>query len=192
MSQARITTTAERPAHRTRCTNGRFARTLAGVKRVTVTTTIDCDVDTFWKTFFDRDFNQKLYSEGLGFKRFEIVEMSDSGRRVKGVPKVNAPGPVAKLLGDSFGYEEAGTLDKASNTYRWKMTPNTMGDKLFTSGSVKIEPAGDGKVRRTSEATIEAKVFGLGGVLESTAEGEIRQSFEREAAFMNRWFSEKK
>jgi hypothetical protein len=162
------------------------------VKKVTVITTIDCDVDTFWKTFFDRDFNKKLYSEGLGFKAFEFVEASDSHRKLKGTPKMNAPGPVAKLLGDSFGYEENGTLDKATNTYRWKMTPNTMGDKLFTSGSVKIEAAGDGKVKRTSEASIEAKIFGLGGVLEGTAEKEIRESFEKEARFMNRWFQEKK
>jgi Protein of unknown function (DUF2505) len=162
------------------------------VKTVTVTTTIDCDVDTFWKMFFDREFNTKLYNEGLGFKSFEFIESSDSHRKMKGVPKMNAPGPVAKLLGDSFGYEENGNLDKKTNTYRWKMTPNTMGDKLFTSGYVKVEAAGEGKVKRTSEASIEAKIFGVGGLLESTAEKEIRQSFDKEAAYMNRYLRDQK
>jgi hypothetical protein len=160
------------------------------MKKVTVTTMMDCDVDGFWKLFFDREFNTQLYTVGLDFNSYEIVEMSDSHRRTKGVPKMKLPGPVAKLLGDSFGYEENGTLDKATNLYRWKMTPNTMTDKLFTSGSVKIESAGEGKVRRISEASIEAKMFGVGGLLEGTAEGEMRASWEKENVFMNRWLRE--
>jgi hypothetical protein len=160
------------------------------MKKVTVTTTMDCDADGFWKLFFDREFNTKLYTEGLGFKSYDIIEMTETSRRTKGVPKMKLPGPVAKLLGDSFGYEENGTLDKASGIYRWKMTPNTMTDKLFTTGSVKIESLGDGKVRRTSEATIEAKMFGVGGLLEGTAEGEMRTSWDKENAFMSRWIRE--
>jgi hypothetical protein len=160
------------------------------VKKVTVVTTLDTDVESFWKLFLGREFNQKLYIEGLGFKSYEILEMSDTHRRTKGVPKMKLPGPVAKLLGDSFGYEENGTLDKATNVYRWKMTPNTMTDKLFTSGVVTIESLGEGKVRRTSEATIEAKVFGVGGLLEGTAEGELRTSWGREQEFMSRWLRE--
>src|SRR5688572_26573791 len=129
------------------------------MRKLNATHVIDCDVETFWKVFFDADYTKKLYTEGLAFKQFEILEQSETKRRMRGVPKMNVPGPVAKLLGDSFGYEEQGTFDKASNTYSWKMIPNTMTDKLFTSGTVKIEPAGDGKVRRVSDASIEAKVF---------------------------------
>jgi hypothetical protein len=161
------------------------------MKKVSVITTMDCDADGFWKLFFDREFNQKLYKEGLGFKSYDILDMTETSRRTKGVPAMKLPGPVAKLLGDSFGYEENGTLDKASGIYRWKMTPNTMVDKLFTSGSVKIESAGEGKVKRTSEASIEAKMFGVGGLLEGTAESEMRASWEKETAFMSRWIREK-
>lgn len=159
------------------------------MKKVTTSHVIDCDAEKFWSLFFDADYLKKLYLEGLGFKAFEVLEISADKRRVKGTPKMNVPGPVAKLLGDSFGYEEQGSLDKATNTFRWKMTPNTMTDKLFTQGTVKIEPAGEGKVRRTNEATVEAKVFGLGGVLEGTAEKEIRQGFENEVAFMKKYLA---
>ncbi|NUP10229.1 MAG: DUF2505 domain-containing protein [Polyangiaceae bacterium] len=162
------------------------------MRKLSVTHVIECDVETFWKTFFDAEYNKKLYSDGLGFKEFEILEQSETKRRMRGVPKMNLPGPVAKLLGDRFGYEEQGSFDKASNKFSWKMLPNTMGDKLFTNGFTKIEPAGDGKVRRISEANIEAKVFGVGGLLESTAEKEVRDSWDKEAAFMNRWVKEHK
>ena len=159
------------------------------MKKVTVSHVLDCDADRFWALFLDPIYSKKLYLEGLGFKAFEIIEMNAEGRKVKGVPKMNVPGAVAKLIGDSFGYEEQGTLDRATNTFRWKMTPNTLTDKLFTTGLVKVEPAGEGKVRRTNEATIEAKIFGVGGMLESTAEKEMREGFEKEIAFMKRWLA---
>lgn len=162
------------------------------MKKLSVTHTMDCDVETFWRVFFDDEYNKKLYLEGLSFKSFEQLEKTETKRRMRGVPKMALPGPVAKLLGDSFGYEEQGTFDKAASKFSWKMIPNTMTDKLFTSGSVKVEAAGEGKCRRISEATIEAKVFGLGGVLEGTAEKEIRDGWEKEAAFMNRWVKDKK
>ena len=160
------------------------------MKKLSVVTTLDTTVAGFWKLFLSKEFNQKLYIEGLGFKSYEILEMSETHRRTKGVPKMKLPGPVAKLLGDSFGYEENGTLDLTTNVFRWKMTPNTLTDKLFTSGVVTLEALGDNKVRRTSEATIEAKVFGVGGLLEGTAEAEIRTSWGKEADFMNRWIRE--
>lgn len=162
------------------------------MKKISSTQTFDCDADTFWKMFFDREYNKKLYLEGLGFKQFEIIEITDSGRKMRGVPKMTLPGPVAKLLGDSFGYEEIGTFDKANNLFKWKMLPNTMKDKLSTEGSVKIEPAGDGKVKRTSTAQFEAKVFGVGGMLESTAEKEMTSSWDKEAAFTRNWLKDNK
>lgn len=162
------------------------------MRKLSATHVIDCDIETFWKVFFDAEYTKKLYLEGLAFKSFEILEQSETKRRMKGIPKMNVPGPVAKLLGDSFGYEEQGTFDREKNTFSWKMTPNTMTDKLFTSGTVKVEAAGEGKVRRLSDATIEAKVFGLGGVLEGTAEKEVKDGWDKEAVFMNKWVKEKK
>ncbi len=162
------------------------------MRKLTVTHVFETDVETYWKTFFDPEYNKKLYLEGLGFPHYEMLENSESKRRMKVTPKMNVPGPVAKILGDNFGYEEQGTFDKAGNIYRWKMVPNTLADKMTTTGFAKIEQAGDGKVKRTSEANIEAKVFAVGGLLESTAEKEVRESWEKEAAYMSRYLKEKK
>ncbi len=159
------------------------------MKKVTMTHALDCDVEKFWSLFLDPEYNKKLYLEGLGFKAFDVLEMTKDRRHLRGVPKMNVPGALAKLLGDSFGYEDRGSLDAATNTFRWKMTPNTLGDKLFTEGTVRVEPAGDGKIRRVSEATIEAKVFGLGGMLEATTEKEIREGIEKEVRYMQRWLA---
>jgi hypothetical protein len=67
------------------------------------------------------------------------------------------------------------------------MLPNTMADKLNTSGIIRLEPAGDGKIRRLDEASIEAKIFGIGGLVESSTEKEIRNAWDKEARFMAKW-----
>lgn len=161
------------------------------MRKATASHVIHCDADTFWKVFFDDEYNRRFYLDELGFKQLEIIDKTETSRRLRGVPKLNMPGPVMKLLGDSFGYVEQGTLDRAKNEWRWKMIPNTMADKLKTEGIIRLEPAGDGKVRRLDEVTMEAKVFAIGGLIESSTEKEIRDAWEKEARFMNRWLEKK-
>jgi hypothetical protein len=158
-----------------------------GMKKAIGRSEIQCDVDTFWKVFLDKEYNRAFYLEELGFPRLEILEQTETTRRLRAVPKMDMPGPVKKILGDSFGYEEVGSLDRQKNEWRWKMVPNTMPDKLKTDGVVRVEPAGEGKCRRVDEVNIEAKIFGIGGLIESSAEKEIKAAWDKEAAFMNRW-----
>ena len=122
-----------------------------------------------------------------------LVIMSHLGRPDgKRVEKYSLK-PVAerleKLLGDSFAYEEQGTFDKAQNVFHWKMIPSTLKDKLFTSGTVRLEPAGEGKVKRTDSVSIEAKVFAVGGLIEQSAEKEMRAGWEKERKFLERWLA---
>ena len=158
-----------------------------------VTHEINCNIETFWKIFFDKEFNEKLYREGLGFPEFSVVEQKDTEtqitRKCAGKPKLNMPGPVMKLLGDGFRYTEEGTFDKATKVWRWKMKPSTMADKLRQEGTLKVEALGDNKVRRTAELINEAKVFGIGGMLEGSAEKSLREGWDKSAVYMNEWIA---
>jgi hypothetical protein len=166
------------------------------MNRFTMTHEINCNVETFWKVFFDATFNQKLYLEGLKFPDFRILDQKETDtqitRRATGKPKLNMPGPIMKVLGDSFGYTEDGTFDKASKIWRWKMTPTTLADKLKQEGSMRLEPVGDSKVRRIAELSIEAKIFALGGLMESSGEKQLREGWDESAVFMNRWVAQNK
>lgn len=159
--------------------------------KFTVTHEINCDVETFWKVFLDKEFNEKLYKGHLGFPDFRILDQRDSEtevvRKVAGTPKMNVPGPVAKVLGSNFGYTEEGRLNKATNLWSWKMIPGNMADKLRNEGTMRVEPVGDKKVRRIAEIIIEAKVFGIGGLIESSAEKQLRDGWNDSAVFMNDW-----
>jgi hypothetical protein len=163
-----------------------------GMRKVSSTpATFDCDVDTFWEIFLSEDFNKKLYLDELGFKEMEIISQTDDTRRLRAVPKLNMPKPVMKLLGDSFGYEEDGRLDRDKGEWQWKMIPNTLSEKLKTEGVVKVEAVGDGQCRRVDTCTLEAKVFGIGKLIESSTEKEIVDGWKQGNAFMKRYLADR-
>ena len=161
--------------------------------KFTVTHEIHCNVEAFWKLFFDKGFNDKLYLEGLGFPAYKALEQNETEtkitRRVEGTPKMNMPGPVAKLMGSNFSYKEEGSFDKATRIWTWKLIPSTLADKMRNEGSVRVEAVGDDKVRRVAELLIEAKIFGLGGLIESSAEKQLREGWDQSAVFMNKYIA---
>lgn len=159
--------------------------------KFTVTHEIHCNVEKFWKLFLDKDFNVALFKSHLGFPEFSIIEQTESDseivRRISGQPKMDMPGPIAKLLGSNFGYKEDGKLNKKTGLWTWKMTPSALADKLRNEGTMRVEAIGDAKVRRIADIVIEAKIFGVGGLLESTSEKQLREGWDRSAQFMNDW-----
>ncbi len=159
--------------------------------KFTVTHEINCNVETFWKVFFDKDFNMKLYKEHLGFPEFTIVDQKETDtnivRKVTGTPKMDVPGPVAKLLGSNFRYTEEGKFDRGTQIWTWKMIPSTQADKLRNEGTLRITAIGDSKVRRSADIVVEAKIFGVGGLIESSSEKQLRDGWDKSAVYMNQW-----
>jgi hypothetical protein len=102
---------------------------------------------------------------------------------------MNMPGPVAKLMGSNFSYKEEGSFDKATKIWSWKLIPSTLADKMRNEGSVRVEAVGDDKVRRVAELLIEAKIFGLGGLIESSAEKQLRDGWDQSAVYMNKYIA---
>lgn len=160
------------------------------MKTVTSTAVLPCTPETFWKVFLDERFTRALFIDELQFKELTVLELTDSARKIRVVPKVSLPGPLQKLVGDSFAYEEHGTLDRGKNEWTWRMVPKK--EIIATRGKTRVEPAGDGQCRRSDEVTIEGKIFGLGGIIESTAEKEVRASSHKELAFFTRWLEQHK
>jgi hypothetical protein len=153
------------------------------MKTVTGSSTLPCSAETFWKIFFDESYIRALYLEGLQFTECQILERNEGARRMRLSPKL--PGVLQKLVGDSFGYDEHGTLDRTRNLWTWKMFPRK--DLVATRGSMRIEPISEKECRRHDEVVIEAKMFGVGGLIESTTEKEVRASFDKELAFFSKW-----
>lgn len=163
---------------------------------VTFTHDIHCDEETFWKIFLDPEFNERLYKDALQFPDWKQVSLDETDTKITrttaGQPKLDdVPGPVAKIIGNGFRYTETGVLDKASKLWTWKLVPSMLADKVKQEGKMTIKPAGDGKVKRSVELFIEAKVFPISGMLESTTEKNMRAGWDKSAQFMNDWIKKK-
>lgn len=164
------------------------------MKQATASTSLPCTPDAFWQLYLDAEYARALYLGELGYKGLDVLESTASTRKLRVVPKLNLPGPIASLIGDSFAYEDHGTLDREKNVWTWRMVQPTSlapGAKprknvVTTSGTLRIESTGEGTCRRTDTLNIEAHIFGLGGVIESAAEKEAQAAWAKEFAFLKR------
>jgi len=155
-----------------------------------------CSIDTFWDAvFFDEEYNRRLFLEGLRYKAFEQIELTDKGdsvlRRLKGTPASEIPKTVQKVIGADLSYVEELVWDKKTKKARFKNTPATMSSKLRIEGSLWAEAAGEGRCRRLVDLDLEAKIFGVGGVIESVAGKIFKENFEAAARWTNRWLADK-
>jgi hypothetical protein len=151
---------------------------------------VTCSVDTFWRLFLDRQFNTTLYNDRLKFNSYEIVEQTETPletrRTIKGEPPLDAPAMVQKVLGSKFGYVEAGRWDKQTRVWKWTMTPGMLADKFNATGELRVEACGS-TCRMHVDVEIEARILGIGGLVASTAEKNIRNGWDRSAAFFNEY-----
>ncbi|AGC45410.1 hypothetical protein MYSTI_04110 [Myxococcus stipitatus DSM 14675] len=163
--------------------------------KFTATHEINCDVDTFLKLLLDKKFMEQMHQEGLGYAEYTVTEQQESdkqiSRSVLADPRYQLPGPLTKLFGSGFRITEKGELDKATKTWRWTITPSTMADKIRHEGTLRLEPIGADKVWRIIEEDYEAKIFGVGGLLESTMEKTRREEHDRTAAYINHHLSKR-
>jgi len=163
--------------------------------RVTISNDVNTDAETFWsRIFFDPEYNQALY-KSLGFPEAEVLEQRDDGgaiiRRVRVVPKNDAPAPIRKLVGDRFSYVEEGRFDKATKRFQFRVVTSAMADKIKTEGEMRAEVVGPKLMKRVTEMTIDVKIFGIGGMVEGFVSKSTQDSYAQAAAFTNRWIAEK-
>lgn len=166
------------------------------MKTATTSVLLPCTPEAFWKVFLDAAYLNALYLEELEYRGFTIIEIGENSRKLLIVPKIKLPALVAKLIGDSFAFEDHGTLDHTTNEWAWRMVqPANLDPKkkprkdvVAMHGTVHIEAEGDGQqCRRTDEFSVEAKLFGIGSLIESSIEKELLSARTKEYAFLTQW-----
>ncbi len=165
------------------------------MKTSTTSALLPCTPDTFWAAFLDESYLTAFYLEELEYRAFAVIEIGETSRKLRIVPNMRLPAPVARLIGESFADEDHGTLNRARSEWTWRMvqpanldpTSKPRKDVVTMHGTVRIEATGDGHCRRTDDFSIEAKIFGLATLLESTIEKELQSTRAKEYAFLARW-----
>lgn len=157
--------------------------------------------EDFWReVFFDHEYNKKLYLEGLRFEGFEILDETNppDGRRTRKVrvmPKLDAPAAIRSIIGDSMSYIEEGRLEiTGPNTPRWisKVLPSKLADKSTVKAQMWLERTGPGQSDRVAEFEIEVKIFGVGGMAEKFLEKSMRENYQKAAEWTNQWLRSRK
>ena len=54
-------------------------------------------------------------------------------------------------------------------------------------GTARVEASGADQCHRTDTSSVEAKIFGLGSLIESTIDKELQRARAKEYAFLRRW-----
>ena len=165
--------------------------------KFTVRNTFNTSVDNYWnELFFEPEYNERLYKEGLNFKGFEMIELTgEKGGPRKRVmltePAADAPKVVRKLIGDSLTYTETGTWSPETRIWTYNIVTSKLTDKVKIGGILWAEPKGDNQCERVAEIEISVKVFGVGGAVEKFIEKTTRDSYVKASKFTNDFIAEK-
>jgi hypothetical protein len=150
---------------------------------------IHCPPERMWELFFSTDFNVEMYEQGLGFPSCKVPELTDDGevlhRRMVCTPKVDLPAVVAKIVGDKVGYEEIGDWVRSAGEWRWTLVLAAFGDKVRIVGVMRLVPHGQDHCLRKVEFEVDAKVFGVGKIVENTATKNVRDGWDASAKWIN-------
>ncbi|WP_394843641.1 DUF2505 domain-containing protein [Pendulispora brunnea] len=159
-----------------------------------------CDEDTFWDAFFAEEFNRRLFLNELKFPEWKRLSFKDEGtgasRKVAHTfyarpALVGLPGPLQKIMGDRFAYEETGSYDGATHKYSFTNKPNTMADKIVCRGVLATEKLGEKHIVRTAKVNLEVKVMMVGKVAEDRFIADLHKSYSTAAAFTETYLKEK-
>jgi hypothetical protein len=159
--------------------------------------TYDCSAEVFWsQIFLDEEYNRKLFLDALHFSTWRVLRSEERGdelhRVIEATPSVaDLPAVLQKLLSDGLGYEEHGVLDRKNQRYRLEIKPRSLANKVTIQGELSTQPLSDRSCRRIYVPRVEARVFGVGGMIEQRLLDDIEKSYNKSAVFTNRWIAER-
>jgi Protein of unknown function (DUF2505) len=159
--------------------------------------TYDCSAELFWsQIFLDDEYNRKLFQDELHFSVWRVLRSEERGnelhRTIEATPPLgDLPGVLKKLLSEGLGYEEHGVLDRKNQRYRLEVKPRSLASKVTIQGELTTQPLSDHSCRRIYVARADARVLGVGGMIEQRLLDDIEKSYNASAVFTNRWIAER-
>jgi hypothetical protein len=163
------------------------------VTRFTIEHDLDCSAEQFWSLYLDPGFTREMIESGLGFRVLELGSLTESGtssiRLMRVTPRLDLPEIVASLLGKTLSYQEEGRYESVPGRWTWNTRLAVLGDKIRLGGRMEIVALPDGRCRRVTEMWVDAKIFGVGGLVEKAAEKNMRAGWTESARWMNGWLA---
>ena len=153
------------------------------------------DPETFWRVFFDEEYNEALYRTALPIKERKLLAREETDqeirRRVQVTPDEEIPPAFQKVIGGDMTYIEHTTWRKGSNEaeIRVELVSERLRPKFQFDSRIRVEPHGNG-IRRTLSGEIKVKIPLMGGTIEKHVFKGIEENDRRAADFMRKWLAE--
>jgi hypothetical protein len=158
--------------------------------------TFNCSEETFWsKIFFDAEYNRQLFSERLRFSHWRETKREEQNGKVHRVveaapPVGDLPAALKAVVGDNVRYEERGVYEPAARRYTVDVVPNRLADKIHVRIEMSTQADGPNRCKRLVKATVSAKIFGVGGLLEKKLIADLEKSYAKSAEFTNGYIAQ--
>lgn len=158
----------------------------------------ECDEDRFWsEIIFGTDFNRELFIDHLQFKQWEVASFEESDTEIRREVHVQPvtgelPAMLKKVVGDNLGYTEHGVFDKKTKRYTIRIVPNRLGDKLHINAVITVASRGEGRCERTLDLDVQAKIFGVGAMVEKRIIADTRDSYDKSYSFSKSYLARTK
>ncbi len=148
------------------------------------------DPDSFWKIFWNDDYNAILYDR-LEVKERRFLQRDEDDEKIRFqlrvMPRRDLPAFVQKFVGGDLGYTEISTWWKRKNRIDVKVEPTLMKDKTQIDAVYTIEPLGAKRVRRTFEGKIAIAIPLVGGKVEKFIIGDMEKAYQVAADTTDEW-----
>ena len=158
--------------------------------------TFDCSAERYWEIFFSDEYNAKLWPaidiqrEQLAFERKGEGPSLRIHREARLVPQREVPAFIKKLVSGAISYVEKNDFAAADNAMRTVTIPGFAADRITTTGVYRLEPLGEGRVKRIWEGVCECRIPLLGGKVEKQLVDEVRESYRRATDFTRKWIAD--
>ncbi len=157
--------------------------------KLTMTEIYRCTPQAYVEAYFDPVGRQKREVDGLGGLSWTVVSNTqDQGERrliADFTQRLDAPGPIRKLIGETTAFQEESWWREGSDVIDIVIRPQKMAKKLSIQGQYRVQGLEDGTSRVTFELEVQARIFGIGGLVEKMALKEAPDTFAKDAQYFN-------
>jgi hypothetical protein len=151
-------------------------------------------VDRFVEVYYSKAFNHAVApSAALKVRDLVHEESLASGRilrRVRMVPDIELPGPVAALVNGPIEFFEVSEYDPTTKSAAYHVD-SAARDRIVVQGAVTFEQAGDDVIRRI-DGDVHVKMFGVGNIIERLIANEVKGRYDRIQAFTQRYLDDQR
>ena len=149
----------------------------------------NCSPQFYLEQYFHEANRRKRELEGCGTVDYKVLESTRDGgvwhHLAESIERLNAPGPIRKLFGETSRFEEDATWKEGTNVLQVIYRPDTMQKKISIRGTMTAQDQGNGTCQVTAEIEFKVSIFGIGGLIEKMAAKEMPTHLQKDADYFN-------